>query len=566
MFPLPPFALPPRRSSRPRARGAPRLTRADRAPPQASLGASARSAGTRGSPARPKRSREAAGAQEEPRASNGSGDDGYPGSAEGTQQFGFHEPPGDASRSPSRVGKRARRASRVALMAPASPGEGAAEGGDRRAAIASPEGARDGCVTGPPKVAPVRTPPQQGGGGAEAPQLPGPHALEASSPSLHSVGGSPHTSSPSSGAHCGGEDPAAPSYSASEFQSARCMCRGQRDLLRKFSVEDAAGIWASLKARAARESPRADYLEAHIACAQREGRSDPMEHFMRAILMGWLGELAAAMKLQRETLFLAVNIVDRFLSREPRFSRRQLQLLGCSAMLLAAKMEEVYVPPVDQFAAYTAEDGSCPEDIKSCEMQILRALEYGLHCPTPATFLGVAVSALFKEQTPASCLAYLLAELAGLEYRFLAFPAAKLAAACIGAARVLTGGLRGFGAAGAWSADLEALTGYSRSELALCVDHLLCFHARAKAHVAALDRLGVQLDAPDPLHHVFSKYRSNRAHFAGHVKAHRGGLVPPVGQPLGVGRVRAYADENLGCPGHRMAAYWTTRMGAAGHP
>ena len=36
----------------------------------------------------------------------------------------------------------------------------------------------------------------------------------------------------------------------------------------------------------------------------------------------------------------------------------------------------------------------------------------------------------------------------------------------------------------------------------------------------------------------------------------------PAGQPLGLGRLRAYADENVGCPGHRMAAYWTTRMAA----
>jgi len=356
---------------------------------------------------------------------------------------------------------------------------------------------------------------------------------------------------------------------AAEFQSARRMCRGQRDQLGKFSVREASGIWASLRAQGEREGPRADYLEAHIACAQREGRSDAMEYFMRAILMGWLGELAAAMKLQRETLFLAVNLVDRFLSQEPRFPRRQLQLLGCSAMLLAAKMEEVYVPPLDQFAAYTAEDGSDPEDIKATEMRVLRALDYGLHCPTVATFLGVAVSALFKEQTPCSCLAYLLAELASLEYRFLAFPAAMLAAACLAAAQVLNRGLKEFGAppaggvgAAAWGKDLEELTGYSRAELALCVDHLLCFHARARAHVAALERAGVQLDAPDPVQHVFGKYRSKRAHGAGHVRAHFGGLQPPAGQPLGVGRLRAYADENLGCPGHRMAAYWTTRMAA----
>jgi len=441
--------------------------------------------------------------------------------------------------------------------------------------------AAEGADARPPRAAEsaLRTPPQGGHlarSRAAVADLPGlaagsptldrqPQCLEALSPSLLS-GETP--------LHKESKDSLDSGYSdEAEFQSAGRMCRGQRDQLGKFSVEEAAGIWASLRARGEREGPRADYLEAHIACAQREGRSDAMEYFMRAILMGWLGELAAAMKLQRETLFLAVNLVDRFLSREPRFPRRQLQLLGCSAMLLAAKMEEVYVPPLDQFAAYTAEDGSEPEDIKATEMRVLRALDYGLHCPTVATFLGVAVSALFKEQTPCSCLAYLLAELASLEYRFLAFPAAMLAAACLAAAQVLhQQGLQGCGAppakggeaaAASWGADLEELTGYSLAELALCVDHLLCFHARARAHVAALERAGVQLDAPDPVQHVFGKYRSKRAHGASDVRAHvPAGLQPPAGQPLGVGRLRAYADENVGCPGHRMAAYWTTRMAA----
>ena len=81
----------------------------------------------------------------------------------------------------------------------------------------------------------------------------------------------------------------------------------------------------------------------------------------------------------------------------------------------------------------------------------------------------------------------------------------------------------------------------------------------------ALERAGVQLDAPDPVQHVFGKYRSKRAHGASDVRAHvPAGLQPLAGQPLGVGRLRAYADENVGCPGHRMAAYWTTRMGAGG--
>lgn len=47
-----------------------------------------------------------------------------------------------------------------------------------------------------------------------------------------------------------------------------------------------------------------------------------------------------------ETLFLTVNLIDRFLERQT-VSRKKLQLVGMTAMLLACKYEEVCVPIVE---------------------------------------------------------------------------------------------------------------------------------------------------------------------------------------------------------------------------
>jgi hypothetical protein len=47
-----------------------------------------------------------------------------------------------------------------------------------------------------------------------------------------------------------------------------------------------------------------------------------------------------------ETLFLTVNIIDRFLEKEV-VPRNKLQLVGVTAMLLACKYEEVSVPVVE---------------------------------------------------------------------------------------------------------------------------------------------------------------------------------------------------------------------------
>lgn len=47
-----------------------------------------------------------------------------------------------------------------------------------------------------------------------------------------------------------------------------------------------------------------------------------------------------------ETLYLTVNLIDRFLAVQP-VVRKKLQLVGVTAMLLACKYEEVSVPVVE---------------------------------------------------------------------------------------------------------------------------------------------------------------------------------------------------------------------------
>lgn len=50
-------------------------------------------------------------------------------------------------------------------------------------------------------------------------------------------------------------------------------------------------------------------------------------------------------ELMKETLFLTVSLIDRFLSQQTMV-RKKLQLVGLVAMLLACKYEEVSVPIV----------------------------------------------------------------------------------------------------------------------------------------------------------------------------------------------------------------------------
>lgn len=61
-----------------------------------------------------------------------------------------------------------------------------------------------------------------------------------------------------------------------------------------------------------------------------------------------------------ETLFLTVNLIDRFLSKQA-VMRKKLQLVGLVALLLACKYEEVSIPVVEDLVlisdkAYTRND------------------------------------------------------------------------------------------------------------------------------------------------------------------------------------------------------------------
>lgn len=66
---------------------------------------------------------------------------------------------------------------------------------------------------------------------------------------------------------------------------------------------------------------------------------------MRAILVDWLVDVHRKFDLSVETLYLTINIIDRFLAIKT-VPRRELQLVGISAMLMASKYEEIWPPEV----------------------------------------------------------------------------------------------------------------------------------------------------------------------------------------------------------------------------
>ena len=103
-------------------------------------------------------------------------------------------------------------------------------------------------------------------------------------------------------------------------------------------------------------------------------RQPDVNEKMRAILVDWLVEVHLKFKLVPETLYLTVNLIDRYLA-QVTVMREKLQLIGVTAMLIASKYEEIYAPEVQDFV-YITDRAYSKSEILECEFSMLSALDF----------------------------------------------------------------------------------------------------------------------------------------------------------------------------------------------
>ena len=170
--------------------------------------------------------------------------------------------------------------------------------------------------------------------------------------------------------------------------------------------------------------PNPDYIE----------HQPDLEWKMRGILVDWLIEVHTRFRLLPETLFLAVNIIDRFLSAEV-VALDRLQLVGVTAMFIASKYEEILSPHVANFS-HVADETFSDKEILDAERHILATLEYNMSYPNPMNFLR-RISKADNYEIQARTLAKYLLEISLLDHRFLAYPQSHVSAAAMYLARVI---------------------------------------------------------------------------------------------------------------------------------
>ncbi|CAI2024974.1 hypothetical protein SEUBUCD646_0G03670 [Saccharomyces eubayanus] len=106
---------------------------------------------------------------------------------------------------------------------------------------------------------------------------------------------------------------------------------------------------------------------------------------MRALLIDWLIEVHEKFQCLPETLFLAINLLDRFLSQNV-VKLNKLQLLCITCLFIACKFEEVKLPKLANFA-YITDGAATVEGIKKAEVFTLTSLAYNISLPNPLNFI-----------------------------------------------------------------------------------------------------------------------------------------------------------------------------------
>lgn len=210
---------------------------------------------------------------------------------------------------------------------------------------------------------------------------------------------------------------------------------------------------ASLTNNQKNTMPDANYME----------KQDELQWKMRGILNDWIIEVHSKFRLLPETLLIAINLIDRFLSLR-MVSLVKFQLVGLTALFVAAKYEEVICPSITHFLHMT-DGGYEVGEILRAERYLLSTLQFDLSYPNPLHFLR-RVSKADAYDVHVRTIAKFFIEISCLEHKLIAFPPSMLAAAAMWLGRLCLD-------RGDWHANMVHYSEYAQHELLPCAQVML---------------------------------------------------------------------------------------------
>ncbi len=109
---------------------------------------------------------------------------------------------------------------------------------------------------------------------------------------------------------------------------------------------------------------------------------------MRAKMIDWMIEVLTAFHCSHETFFLAVSLLDAYLTRTPQFlDNSHIHLLGIVSMFLASKHEDVRPLFMSQIVEKISQGSFMSGEIANMEVAMLNTLRWNCTHITPFNFI-----------------------------------------------------------------------------------------------------------------------------------------------------------------------------------
>jgi hypothetical protein len=160
---------------------------------------------------------------------------------------------------------------------------------------------------------------------------------------------------------------------------------------------------------------------------------------MRPCLVDFLVEIHFTFRLRPETLYLTLNIVDRYVSRRIVYIKHY-QLVGCAALWIAAKFEDAKerVPTVQDLAQICRETYDESAFIQM-EGHVLATIQWTLGHPTAEAWLRLMCCGPYIEDTKVQHVARFLMEITLFYREFVQYAPSSIALGALTLARSVVG-------------------------------------------------------------------------------------------------------------------------------
>ncbi|THU94810.1 hypothetical protein K435DRAFT_667596 [Dendrothele bispora CBS 962.96] len=179
-------------------------------------------------------------------------------------------------------------------------------------------------------------------------------------------------------------------------------------------------------------------MEQFTMCSTQSMDQQPeIKWHMRPCLVDFLVEIHFSFRLRPETLYLTLNIVDRYVSRRVVYIKHY-QLVGCAALWIAAKFEDAKerVPTV-QDLVQMCHDAYEESAFIQMEGHILSTIQWTLGHPTAEAWLRLMCCGPVVEEPKVQHVARFLMEITLFYREFVKFPPSCIALAALTLARYL---------------------------------------------------------------------------------------------------------------------------------